>query len=1528
MKSLLVIGLLACGTSSYGQSTDVVFDRNAIPEPIAKMTKHISDIHVDSYGNTFFLNDKTNKITMLTISGEIGAEFPSKKYKLRMESPTAFTLNSQNQLVVADKSNIVIFDIKNKTSNSLNVSKSPFGGIDSPVDIKTDHLNNIYILDEGSSKLTKLNPNGLARASFSIESPISVTVDSRLYSHILYSKNKKYRIKTLSENFNQVKDISVSLAEEATDLMINSYGEYYLVDQEKSTVLHLDSLGKSIGAAIGVKSSDSGRGQFVEAGKVFVHSTNSKTDAVYILDEDVSTIQQFSVTHSSERTELHSFTTEIDVNFTESLKNTSFIDMIKDGSIQYTIASNYTVSATDADKTLFTLNPEKISKAGKVDFSEPSSLRTLGDNLYISDKDENHIVVFNKISGEFLFKISEKGDENGKLDTPTDLLFDRNDRLYVSNFDNNRIEIFTKEGIYSGVIPKVKNAAFINPKRITYDKNAHILYILLNKNNILFSYDLEKNTLKKLSLKYPFKENKITDIEISDDGVLLVQDSEHKVIYMFQNQKVVGHFLSEGKNETQIEEINRIYFNSENNLIYASNTRQNNTKTLKLILKPKPILNPTFSISENGNAIISWDKAEKSSITYTVYRKTEKENSLSFYKSSIKNSITIEEKTDNIYTYSIKALSVEQIQSEFSDNVTDEYTHLASLKDTEPSSAIDLYKSFLNENETAVKSKIKAIYRSQILDAKRANKFKRAIEIISNLQKIESTADLSLEKSALYKQLYDFKGGIKELNEAKTLFPKNYHIHNSLIRMATLDKNFKLVISSAKNGLSYFPSDERLKSKLGNAYFKENLLDEALAIFRELASEIGDEKYYVKAGEILITQEKPDDALQFYISAENAGKAKDKLYSALGSIYLQKKNYAEASFTLDKAVKINANVASYHYKLGMAYSMARNKPSAIASFERAIELNDARPDYFISLALDLATVSRDDDAILNFEKSLELAPDSVSALFNLGKLYLKKKKVDEACQRLADAKKLVPESKEISSYLEKALIARDLINAKRDPIEFADIKVDDIFPSLINYYKTRSIGSVSVYNTKSDAYEDVKLTVKAPDLSNDSTVIVIPIMLPNDKSENLLFFRLDEEKLFAKRDGSKEIDLEFTLSYLFQNKKTNKEEFNTRFKKVTIKLHPLNAITWDDKKHLASFINPANEQLRTIMTKDVLGKMSDIVLKYDKLPKAVVQSFIVWNYLKSLNLTYVSDPNSGYAAVSESGVIDYIQFATQTLARKSGDCDDLVTLLSNSLESIGITTAYVDVPGHVFLAFDTKVAVENIVTSGLNPEKVIVKWNKVWLPLEATVLGKNSFVESWNAAISRYNSTIKKNERAELVEINEAARIFPPTSYSDTSFVAETANIVLIKESATKDLDGLSSAASSSIENELRDILVKYPSNTYVRNKLALHFIHSKKYKKSITEFNTVLKNDENNLFTLVNLANIYYMKSEPEKAEPLYLKALELTPKNIGVLINLSRVSLAKGDKIAANKYFNDASQLNATVDSDYSDLKQMLVN
>ena len=235
-----------------------------------------------------------------------------------------------------------------------------------------------------------------------------------------------------------------------------------------------------------------------------------------------------------------------------------------------------------------------------------------------------------------------------------------------------------------------------------------------------------------------------------------------------------------------------------------------------------------------------------------------------------------------------------------------------------------------------------------------------------------------------------------------------------------------------------------------------------------------------------------------------------------------------------------------------------------------------------------------------------------------------------------------------------------------------------------------------------------------------------------------------------------------------------------------------------------------------------------------------------------------------------------------------------------------------------------KCRLKTLEQSGLNPDKVIIKWNKVWLPLEATVLGKNSFVESWDSAIKRYKETLSNNERAELVEISEAARIFPPTSYSDTILVATETDISKIKEETIKDLDKLNSSAQNSIENEYNEILAKYPSNTYIRNKLAIHFYSKNQIDKASTQLKKVLEIDPENNFALINLANILFKQSKRNEAKVLYLKAYELNNKNIGIILNLTRLSLADGNKSKATEYFKEAAKLNPNIGNEHPDLNK----
>lgn len=70
----------------------------------------------------------------------------------------------------------------------------------------------------------------------------------------------------------------------------------------------------------------------------------------------------------------------------------------------------------------------------------------------------------------------------------------------------------------------------------------------------------------------------------------------------------------------------------------------------------------------------------------------------------------------------------------------------------------------------------------------------------------------------------------------------------------------------------------------------------------------------------------------------------------------------------------------------------------------------------------------------------------------------------------------------------------------------------------------------------------------------------------------------------------------------------------------------------------------------------------------------VCQAKAVYYFVRD-NFQYVSDPNE----------FEYVKSARESLVAKGGDCDDASVLLMSLLESIGIPTRFVFVPGHVYV---------------------------------------------------------------------------------------------------------------------------------------------------------------------------------------------------------------------------------------------------
>ena len=124
--------------------------------------------------------------------------------------------------------------------------------------------------------------------------------------------------------------------------------------------------------------------------------------------------------------------------------------------------------------------------------------------------------------------------------------------------------------------------------------------------------------------------------------------------------------------------------------------------------------------------------------------------------------------------------------------------------------------------------------------------------------------------------------------------------------------------------------------------------------------------------------------------------------------------------------------------------------------------------------------------------------------------------------------------------------------------------------------------------------------------------------------------------------------------------------------------------------------------------------------------------------------------------------------AVQTAAAKTRlfFADQMIIMNCSLLEAIGIKTAFITIPGHIYIAFDSGVSVED--AAKLIPgQRYVVKEDRVWIPYEITLC-----TDTFDLALrTGYTQWIKAGEEAVLIPLEDAWTAFKAVSVpeSDTS---------------------------------------------------------------------------------------------------------------------------------------------------------------
>lgn len=119
-------------------------------------------------------------------------------------------------------------------------------------------------------------------------------------------------------------------------------------------------------------------------------------------------------------------------------------------------------------------------------------------------------------------------------------------------------------------------------------------------------------------------------------------------------------------------------------------------------------------------------------------------------------------------------------------------------------------------------------------------------------------------------------------------------------------------------------------------------------------------------------------------------------------------------------------------------------------------------------------------------------------------------------------------------------------------------------------------------------------------------------------------------------------------------------------------------------------------------------------------------------------LNYVIDPTTPYKEFSKKRQeIDFLQFPKQSLDYRAGDCDDLSILNCALLGSVGIETAFITIPGHIFMAFSIDMTPDEARKRFLRADELIFREDKTWIPVEITEIG-GGFLKAWQRGAKQW----------------------------------------------------------------------------------------------------------------------------------------------------------------------------------------------
>lgn len=450
-------------------------------------------------------------------------------------------------------------------------------------------------------------------------------------------------------------------------------------------------------------------------------------------------------------------------------------------------------------------------------------------------------------------------------------------------------------------------------------------------------------------------------------------------------------------------------------------------------------------------------------------------------------------------------------------------------------------------------------------------------------------------------------------------------------------------------------------------------------------------------------------------------------------------------------------------------------------------------------------------------------------------------------------------------------------------IRFGEVELDRVFPVLYKYYDTHPIGSAVVTNEGDRPVTDLEIRFALRQFMDLPKVSGRVDELAPGESAKMDLYALFTEDILSATEGAK-VAGELSASYRVAGRSGTDSEV------VTLNTYERNAMTWDDDRKVAAFVTARDDEVQRFGRN--VASVADEA-EVEALDRPLLLAIAVLAALDEHRCSYVVDPSSPYAELSrDRRAVDSVQFPRQTLQFRAGDCDDLSATYNALLESLGVETAFITVPGHIYTALKLDMTPGEAGRAFARPGDTIRRGEHVWIPVETTLLHRG-FMAAWAEGARAWREHSREGEAA-LFTTREAWQQYEPVAFGVSDYQVDLPLREDLVFSFRSELDRLITREIAEQEERFLRRLERNPEDGRTLNRLGVLYARYGRHEEAWRRFDQAARHGAG-AAALVNLGNLAFLREDLAGARASYAAALAESRDNSAALLGLARVEFAE---------------------------------